>query len=195
MSQPIFAFPQSATGYLIDPASGNIVSYLPGCDAQAQQLNRCLAILPGAQLQPPTTRVDVIGKFTKQLAGDWQFGLQASWFESSSQAVAGYSPGVGTVAGVSNIAFGPGVPPHVVPASSLITPNIITVPNTNAMYPACTTQSWCGSPLAFQYAFPELGPAATYSDANTYRLLASLRGDAAGWNIDATAGAMSHACH
>lgn len=201
-SNPIFAYPQSTTGYLIDPATGNIVSYLPGCDAQSQAMNRCLAIYPGSQLQPATTRFNLISKFTKQLAGDWQLGIQASWFNSSSQEVTGYSPGVGNVGGVSNIVFGPGVPVSVIPASSLITPNIITIPATNPMYPTamCPTNSagayvagdpsWCGAGLAFQYAFPELGPAAILTNTNTYRLLANIDGNAGGWTIHGTAGAM-----
>ena len=187
---PIFAYPQSGTGYFIDPATGNIVNYLPGCDAQSQALNKCLTIDPNAQLQPSTTRVDLLGKFTKQLSDNWTLGIQASWFESSSQEKTGYSGGVGNVGGVSNLVFGPGIPLTVVPASALVTPNIITVPSTNPMYPACTNQSWCGQPLAFQYNFPELGSVSTLTNTNTYRLLATLKGREAGWRIDATAGAM-----
>jgi iron complex outermembrane receptor protein len=187
---PLFAYPQSTTGYFIDPATGAVVNYLPGCTAQAQALNHCLAIYPGSQLAPSTTRVDLLGKFTKKINDDWTFGLQASWFESSSQEVTGYSAGVGIVGGVSNLVFGPGLPLAVVPASSLVTPNIITVPSSNPMYPACTTESWCGSPLAFQYDFPELGAASVLTNTNTYRLLANLDGNAGGWKLHGTLGAM-----
>ncbi|MBW8077181.1 MAG: TonB-dependent receptor plug domain-containing protein, partial [Gallionella sp.] len=88
---PIFAYPQSGTGYFINPATGSIVNYLPGCDTQSQALNKCLTIDPNAQLQPSTTRVDLLGKFTKQLSDNWTLGIQASWFESSSQEKTGYS--------------------------------------------------------------------------------------------------------
>ena len=203
---PFFAYPQSTTGYLIDPATGAIVNYLPGCSAQQQALNRCLAIAPDSELQPPTTRVDVLAKFTKRLSGDWTFGLQASWFESSAEQPGGYAvyaTGNNPMNGVSNTVFGPGlVYPggqllSVVPQSSLTTPNIITIPSTNPMYPtACNPAtdaekcSWFGSPVTFQYAFPEVGGAITYTNSNTYRLLANLDGDVAGWTIHATGGAM-----
>lgn len=196
-SNPIFPYPASTTGYLIDPATGAVVDYLPGCSAQAQTMNKCLAIYPGSQLQPRTGRVDLLGKFTKKLSNDWTLGIQGSWFESSSQEIEGYSGGGGNVAGLTNLAFGPGLPLTVVPASALITPNIITIPTTNPMYPnsmcpsgGASNPSWCGSPLAFQYDFPELGPASVLTNTNTYRLLASLDGKTAGWKIHATAGAM-----
>jgi iron complex outermembrane receptor protein len=197
-TNPFFSYPQSITGYLIDPATGTIVDYLPGCTALAQSMNKCLAISPDAQLQPPTTRADVLAKFTKQLGDQWRLGIQASWFNSSSEEVAGYSAtDSGNVVGLSNPAFGPGIPFHIVPASSLVTPNIITIPTSNPMYPtSCDAAtdpekcSWFGLPLASEYKFPELGKSTEQTNTYTYRLLASLDGTAAGWAIHATAGAM-----
>ncbi len=202
---PFFPYPNSTTGYFIDPATGNVVGYLPGCSALQQQDNKCLAIAPGAQLQPPTSRADLLAKFTKELGDHWTLGIQASWFNSSSEEVAGYSGGTGNLVGFSNVVFGPGVPLHVVPASSLVTPNLITIPTTNPMYPAsCAAAtatmdglensqegcSWFGSPLAVQYNFPELGLESEQVNTNTYRLLASLNGKVAGWTVHGTAGAM-----
>jgi iron complex outermembrane receptor protein len=185
----------------VDPATGTVADYLPGCDALSQSMNRCLAIYPGSQLQPPTTRVNMIGKFTKKLAGDWTFGLQASWFESSSQEIEGYTnnaaSGTGYPGGLFAFTFGPGLPLGVAPASQLTTPNIITVPTSNPMYPSSLcpaggagNPSWCGSPLALVYSFPEIGPTAILTNTNTYRLLANLDGTAGGWRLHATAGAM-----
>ena len=165
-------------------------------------MNRCLAIYPGSQLQPPTTRVDMIGKFTKKLADDWTLGIQASWFDSSSQEIEGYNGGTGYPAGLFAFTFGPGLPLGVNPASQLTTPNVITVPTTNPMYPTSMCQtttgggyasgdpSWCGNPLALAYNFPEVGPIGIYTNTNTYRLLANLDGTAGGWKLHATAGAM-----
>ncbi|HEV2442944.1 MAG TPA: TonB-dependent receptor [Steroidobacteraceae bacterium] len=204
---PFFPYPQSTTGYLIDPATGNIVNYLPGCNAQQAALNKCLATDPGAQLQPPTTRVDLLAKFTRKLNDDWTLGVQASWFESSSQALAGYAnytaPNADPLGGISETVFGPGlVYPNgqqleVVPPSAQITPNLITIPSTNPMYPtACNPAtdaekcSWFGSPVAFQYAFPELGGASQQTNTYTYRLLANLDGKVGGWTIHTTGGAM-----
>lgn len=155
---PIFAYPQSDTGHFINPANGAIVNYLPGCDAQPQALNKCLTFDPNVPLQPSTTRVDLLGEFARPLSDHWTLGIQAFWFESSSQETTGYSGGLGNVAGVSTLVFGPGAPLAVVPASALVTPNIITVPSTNPMYPnsMCPTAtgafragdpSWCGSLL------------------------------------------------
>jgi iron complex outermembrane receptor protein len=200
-----FPNPASLSGYLInpgypsaaaDPTTGSIVSWLPGCEgALAQSENRCTAIYPGAQLQPSTTRFDLLGKYTMKLGDNWTFGLQASWFNSRSEEVAGYNTGIGDGSagygnGTFNIAFAPGVSPFFAPASQLSTPNVITIPSTSPMYPACTTQSWCGNPLALVYNFPEIGPQTTDVDTNTYRLLANLDGDVAGWKIHATGGAM-----
>ena len=199
---PFFPFPNSTTGYFIDPATGNVVSYLPGCSALAQSMNKCTAIYPGSQLQPATSRADLLGKFTKELGDNWTLSIQASWFNSSSEEVSGYSGGSGNIAGITNLVFGPGVPFSVVPPTALTTPNIITVPSTNPMYPntmcpaaagggyQAGAPSWCGQPLAFQYNFPELGPTSVQTNTNTYRLLASLDGRVAGWKVHATAGAM-----
>jgi iron complex outermembrane receptor protein len=197
---PFFPYPATTTGYLANPSSGSIVDYLPGCDALSQSMNRCTAIYPGSQLQPPTTRINMIGKFTKKLAGDWTLGLQASWFESSSQEIEGYNAGTaptGALSGLFAFTFGPGQPLGVNPASQLTSPNIITVPSSNPMYPtSCNAAtdpdkcSWFGSPLALLYNFPEIGPIAILTNTNTYRLLANLDGTAAGWKIHTTAGAM-----
>ena len=83
---PAVTYPATLTGYLINPntASGQPYAYFPGCDATAQALNRCTYFPPGAQLRPSGTSIDLLGKFTKELADGWEFGLQASWFESRS---------------------------------------------------------------------------------------------------------------
>jgi iron complex outermembrane recepter protein len=199
---PFFPYPATTTGYLVDPATGKVANYLPGCDAQSQSINRCAAIYPGSLLQPPTTRVDMIGKFTRKLGDDWTFGLQASWFESSSREIEGYNTGTGYPSGLFGFAFGPGMPFGVNPISQLTSPNIITVPTSNPMYPTSTCPmsgtgayasgdpSWCGNPLALVYNFPEIGPITLDTDTNTYRLLANLDGTAGGWKMHATAGAM-----
>jgi iron complex outermembrane receptor protein len=211
VANPFYPYPASTSGYLVDPSSsatdptaGMPVFYLPGCaGALAQASNKCTAIYPGAQLQPPTTRIDVLGKFTKQLNQDWQLQVQASWFNSKAEQIDGYntpSPnnnGTNYPTGLFNFAFGPGIPLTVVPSTQLTTPNIITLPTTNPMYPSSmcpaggtANPAWCGSPLALVYSFPEIGPQGLSTTTNTYRLLASLDGNAGGWKIDGAAGAM-----
>lgn len=190
---PFFTYPGSMTGYLLDPATiatnGGLnpatgsYAFLPGCDPVSFATSKCELNEPQAQLQPPTTRVNVLGKFTKQLAGDWRFVLQASWFNSRAEEIGNFSSPVGNRTayppGLVNIAFGPGVSPHLVPA----TPAVFTVP---ADYPG----NPYGVPAPLIYSFPEIGPAETHTDTNTYRALVSLDGTAGGWKLHATAGAM-----
>jgi iron complex outermembrane receptor protein len=183
-----FPYPNSITGYLVDPAAPGDptqFAYFPGCSVTAQALNQCRFTFPGSQLQPPTTNIDLLGKFTKELGGSWEAGVQLSWFDSRAEQIASYagdlSPATGTGyagGGFTNIGLAPGQPPNV------ITYPIITVP---ANYPG--NPFGVAAPLV--YSFPELGASPlTTVDTNTYRLLASLSGNAAGWDIKATGGAM-----
>jgi iron complex outermembrane receptor protein len=183
---PNIPYPASLTGYLIDPntTSGTPYTFLPGCSALAQTFNRCAFSYPGSQLQPSSTNVDLLGKFTKELGDGWEFGLQASWFDSRTDQVGSYNGDLGfcgatgvACGGTTNIAFGPGVAP------TPITYAPVTVP---ANYPG----NPYGVPAQLIYNFPELGGASTLVNTNTYRLLASLSGTAAGWHIKATIGAM-----
>ncbi|MGH8290015.1 MAG: TonB-dependent receptor domain-containing protein, partial [Steroidobacteraceae bacterium] len=169
-------YPQSLTGYLVDPTSGDVTGYFPGCDAISQSLDRCLAQGPNAQIMPPSTDTDLLGKFTKALGGDWELGLQASWFDARSEQMeqmAAVEPFPN-----SNIGLLPGQAPTV----------------TN--YPAITVPAGYDNgllgnttPQALVYDFPELGEAYTTYDTNTYRLQMYLSGTAAGWKLKGTVGA------
>ena len=180
-------YPASITGYLINPntTSGMPFAYLPGCDAVSQATDRCEFTYQGAQLQPADTNVDLLGKFTKELSGGWEFGLQLSWFDSKSEQVAHYNADInfpgGTgyaTGGLTTLKLEPGEAP-----SAVVWP-IITVP---ANYPG----NPFGVPAPLMYNFPELGASPYISvNTNTYRLLASLSGNAGGWQIEGTAGAM-----
>ena len=177
-------FPNSATGYVIDPGTG-AYGYLPGCDANSQASNKCTFFDKGAQLQPATTNFDLLTKFTKELSGGWELGLQASWFYSKAEQVAHLNGDINAATGTgygnggfTNIGLAPGQPPNVV-----VFP-LITIPGN---YPG---NPFPGTAEPLIYSFPELGEQNTQVDTNTYRVLASLSGNAAGWQIDATAGAM-----
>jgi iron complex outermembrane recepter protein len=184
---PSIPYPNSITGYLINPnsADGTPYAYLPGCDATSQALNKCSFLPPGAQLQPPTSNFDLLAKFTKELGGGWEAAVQASWFDSKAEQVTSYTAdelaatGTGYEAGgITNIGLAPGQAPKV------ITFPIITVP---ANYPG----NPFGAPAPLVYNFPEDGYAPTNQvNTNTYRLMGTLSGTAAGWDIDATLGAM-----
>jgi iron complex outermembrane recepter protein len=180
---PNVTYPFSATGYLINPNDPSLsaAAFLPGCSYTALTLNECTAMAPGGgQLQPETTTTDLLGKFTKQLGGGWEFGLQASWFDSRTDGTTQYFANIATAntqGAVEVTAFKNGVPPHV------ISYPLITVPST---YPG----NPFGQPAQLIYVFPELGANRDPTDTNTYRLLASLNGTVAGWDIKGTAGAM-----
>jgi iron complex outermembrane recepter protein len=185
-SESPFPYPATLTGYLINPntASGQPYAFLSGCDTTSLTLGRCQFTPAGAQLQPADTNIDLLGKFTKELGDNWQLGVQASWFDSKSEQVTSYigdgTFGGGTgygVGGINNIGLLPGQPPN-----SIVFPTI-TVP---ANYPG----NPFGVPAPLMYDFPELGLFNIQVETNTYRLLASLSGNAGGWRIKGTAGAM-----
>jgi iron complex outermembrane recepter protein len=182
---PEYEYPDSATGYLLNPSNPTDLAeaaFLPGCSYTQQVSNQCPAAPAGSQLRPAGTNTDVLGKFTKEMGGGWQLGVQASWFDSVSQQRTEYVNQVwqawnDTGGSISTVAFGPDTP------LSVVTTPPITVP---ANYPG----NPFGVPAPLIYAFPETGQGITSVDTNTYRLLATLTGTVAGWDINGTVGAM-----
>ena len=176
-------FPSTNTGYLINPNNPNQITYLPGCNAAAQANNLCLVANPRAQLQPSTTRFDLLGRYTVRLRHGMTLGVQASYFNSTWEQV--YNQGGFTSnetmypAGFFGDVMIPGAPFNIVPNPPLT----ITVP---ANYPG----NPYGVPAPLVYSFPELGPQKITSDTSTERLLATLRGRVAGWHLKLRLGAM-----
>ncbi len=187
---PSVAYPPSITGYLINPntASGQPYAYLTGCNAAAQAANYCTFTAPQAQLQPPTTNIDLLGKFTKKLSENWELGVQVSYFNSKAEEVQALNPQslftspyatTNFPTGLYDFAFGPGKPLTIVPNPPLV----ITVPGS---YPG--NPFGVAAPLV--YNFHELGPGIITTNTSTERLLVSLSGNVVGWDLKATAGAM-----
>jgi iron complex outermembrane receptor protein len=187
--------PFTRTGIIVNPAAPSManpnvgtnglpgLTYLPGCSATAQAAGICTIPNPGAQLQPPSTQVDLLGKFHLRLSQNWMFGLEASFFTSRTEQVSpiggAFSSNTGFYPnGYQNVSVGPGIPPHNVPSS----PSPVTLP---ADYPG----NPYGAPAQFEYTFPELGMPQSDFESDTERLLASLEGDVAGWHVKATGGA------
>ncbi|HXS19988.1 MAG TPA: TonB-dependent receptor [Steroidobacteraceae bacterium] len=187
--------PFTPNGIIVNPAAPSAtdpsvgtnglpgLTYLPGCNAQGQAAGNCLIPNPRAQLQPPSTRVDLIAKFHMRLSPSWMLGLDASYFDSTSEQVGGVGGAFSLndsfyPTGYHLFALGPGIQPHEVPTF----PIQLTVP---ANYPG----NPYGAPAPFVYEFPELGPGVSTFDTDTERLLASLEGNVAGWHVKATAGA------
>ena len=182
---PAVAYPNSTTGYLINPNPGNgqsLYTFLPGCSATAQAANQCTYQFPGL-IQPATEQTNVLAKFTKALANDWTLALTGSVFVSNAEQVAPSSsynafPGTNYAnGGQTNIAFGPGTNPYLVEFPS------ITVPATAAYNPY-------GAAAALIYNFADVGAQVTDVSTTTYRLIADLKGQFLGWDIDADVGGM-----
>lgn len=170
-------FPGSTTGYLIDPNTGNISGFLPGCNATMFAAGQCGYKSAGLEVQPSTQNINVIGSFTQKLAGDWQFKGKASLFDSRADQVNNYSTTGGT-SGLSSVAYRPGGLPFATPVGG---PLIVTVP---ANYPGNTT----GSPQILQYNFANLGNSTTLVQSQTYRLVGDLSGSIGEWDVTASAG-------
>ena len=63
-------YPDSVTGYLVNPATGAVSGFLPGCDQASQNANKCAFAFLGI-IQSPTTQINLLSRFTKSLANDW----------------------------------------------------------------------------------------------------------------------------
>jgi iron complex outermembrane recepter protein len=179
------AYPDSASGYLINPAAGSggqPYAFLPGCDQASQNANKCTFAFPGV-IQSPTTQVNLLSKFTKALGNDWSFTATGSVFDSSAQQVAATTFGhaftnTGQEAGsISNVVLGPSTPAQIV-----VYP-VLSLPGTSALNPF-------GTRANLVYSFPDVGPYQMDVDTLTYRLFGDLRGTAAGWDIDGQVGIM-----
>jgi iron complex outermembrane recepter protein len=180
-------YPDSQTGYTINPATGAVTGFLPGCNAATFQASQCTFPFPG-QIQPPTEQTNFLAKFTKALSANWQFVVTASIFDSQAQQTAPPTePAFGHLlqqTGAENgslplIAWGPSEHIHInnypaltLPASSPVNP--LTPPTTSD----------------FVYNFPDIGPWVIDTDTQTYRLFGDLKGSAAGWDLDAQVGIM-----
>jgi len=184
---PNIPYPGSTTGYLLnpgDPADAGLPAqyFLPGCTADLQAANQCTFRFPG-QIQPQTEQTNVLARFTRKLADDWQLIMTGSVFVSNAEGVgasSSYNPIAGTnyqLGGQNNIAFGPGISPAIVSYPP------ITVP-----------QGALGNPYSqaapLIYNFGDIGPQVTHTSTTTYRLIADLKGSLLGWDIDADVGGM-----
>lgn len=143
-------YPDSVTGYLINPTSGGPNAFLPGCTAAKQAADQCTFAFPGT-LQSPTTQINILSKFTKALANDWSLTFTGSVFDSSAQQIAATSFGhafsnTGQEQGsIVNITFPPGGL-----AGTAVYP-VLSLPGTSALNPF-------GAAANLVYSFPDIGP-------------------------------------
>jgi len=191
-------YPDSVTGYLINPNPGPLAAggngqpaeaFLPGCTQALQAANQCTFQFPGL-IQPPSEQTNFLTKLTVNLAGGWAATVTGSVFDSSTRQVAsaftpfghalpttGYNTG-----GLTNIPFAPGVP------ASVLTFPVITLPANSPLNPY-------GAAAPLVYNFPDIGPYVTNVETTTYRLFTDLKGKAWGWDLDGSVGLMYAKMH
>jgi iron complex outermembrane recepter protein len=177
----VVAYPASLTGYLVNPntlaVDGSEIFVNNACNNTKLFNDECTYTDKRLQIQPQTGNLNVLGRFTENLAGGWQAIVTASLFRSEAEQIGGHA--VLNPDTLPNVALEPGGTPTIV--NSSLFP--LTVP-TN--YPGNTF----GQPAPLVYEFPELGQITTQFVTDTYRLFTDFRGSWAGWDLDATAGAM-----
>ena len=90
-------FPQILGGYVLNPATGvlDATTHFLNTSAcagyAAYQAGRCI-YSPPFQVQPQTGNVNVLGRFTKNLFGEWQGIATASMFRSESAIMRSRAP-------------------------------------------------------------------------------------------------------
>ena len=175
----------SGTGYLLD-ANSKPVDFYPGCTSAQAQADQCGYSNPHQTLSPSTTNLDVMGRYTKSLAGGWQANLQGSLLRSEAHQVGLYNNAAATGMGIGGnggglnlFHFGPGSAPT--PAFPDSFPFVLTVP---ANYPGNTT----GDTAPLVYDFRDIGPLEQTVVSTSYRAVAELAGSIGEWDLNGSVG-------
>jgi iron complex outermembrane recepter protein len=172
-------------GYVLNPATNVLDASTHMLDPSAcasyaaYKANQCI-YQPAWQIQPQTGNLNALGRLTKNLGGDWQAVVTGSLFRSEAEQVGLNNlpyPFLNGLNPLSSVAYGPGVNP-----TTVVTPPILL--------PKGAPNNPFDAPAALVADFPQLGMVQTQFVTDTYRLFGDLRGTAAGWDIDATAGYM-----
>ena len=175
----------SGTGVVTD-ASGNPLVYYPGCTATQAAADQCGYKNPYQTLSPSTTNLDVMGRYTKNLAGGWQANFQGSMLRSEAHQVGLFNNAAATGVGIGGnggglnlFHFGPGSAPT--PAFPDSFPFVLTVP---ATYPGNTT----GDTANLLYDFTDIGPLEQTTATTSYRAVAELSGSIGNWDLNGSLG-------
>jgi iron complex outermembrane receptor protein len=174
--------PRIPGGYVLDPATNafdaNTVFLNPSaCPNYAAYIANQCTWHGSDQIQPQDGNLSTLGRFTKNLGGDWQAVVTGSLFRSESeQNQGGFEVGA-SGAPVGLIALGPGVNPYSVNSPQITLP--VGAPNNPF-----------NAPAQFYPRITQLGAEQTQFVTNTYRLFGEVRGSAAGWDIDGSLGWM-----
>ena len=171
--------PGSLTGYFIDPATGAISGFLPGCNQAMLDAKQCAYHDADLELQPETKNINLIVSHLQNLGGGWQANLKGSVFESDAEQLGRYASSGANAGGLTGLQYGPAFPNPV--STPLAGPLMLTVP---ASYPGNTT----GTEQLLQYNFPELGGNHTALKARTMRFVGDLSGNIGSWDVTASVG-------
>ena len=167
---------RSGTGYITDP-KGNIVGFMPGCNATTYAAGQCTYKDTWSQIQPPTKNYNVVGRFTQILASDWEVSVEGSYLESKDRLEGG--PVRAFTGGYQGVTSGPGVIPTLLDPISAT-----TIPSTNPSFPAGTGLN-VGN---LRYTLLNLGPTIDATDSKSYRAIADLSGKVGTWDAEFSAG-------
>jgi iron complex outermembrane receptor protein len=168
--------------YLYNPAgaggatNGANYAFLPGsCNFTALRAGQCTSVDPYAQIQPQTENINVLASFTKRLQGNWELNVKGSMLESKDHVI---TAPVAYPAGsfVGNTALVPGLAPQ----------QVGVIPS--FLIPANYAGNALGVPARIYGYLPDVGPRVDDVDSKSYRLVAELTGDVAGWDVAASAG-------
>ena len=185
-------------GYVTNPATGNVVgpdtNFLQptGClNFAAYQADKC-EFDSLQQAAPQTGNFNALGRFTKNLGGDWQAIVTGSLFRSEAEQTQRFNRYNG-INPSSTVAYGPGVNPFFVNVAPILLPCTIGVGGGTAAS-GCqavgSPNNPFGVPAPLVSYFPQLGAAQDQFVSNTYRFFGEIKGSAAGWDIAGTAGWM-----
>lgn len=172
--------PGSTTGYITD-ATGNvpgIAGFMKGCDAARLAAGQCAYENTWSQVQPTTSNLNLVGRYTQRLSDDWQLSLQATHFVSKSEQTA--APSASFSGGYQGLAFGPGQAPQLLPGI-----DATTISSSNPSFPSSASGLTSG---VLNYNFMDLGPNLTTTQSRSTRLVADVQGTLDKWDVTAAAG-------
>jgi iron complex outermembrane receptor protein len=177
---PIFTNPRLATPYLqkIGGASGvaSNFAFYPGCTHADMRASNCTFTNNWGQIQPNSENLNLVGRLNFKLSSDWDASVSASYFDSKSQQLRAPSNiPFGSFAG--NTAFGPGMAPVIL--------NVIDDFTVPANYPGNTLGVKAGVRAMLDPSIPRV----TDVESKSYRLVADIGGNYAGWDLR---GALGH---
>lgn len=160
------------------PTSAAGTAFYPGpCNYDLRAAGGCAYVSPYSEISPATQNINLLGSFTKKLSEGWKANLTGSFFDSKAEQYNGSARQTFPQSFTPNVAISAGVIPH--PVGETI--GQISVP---ANYPG----NPFGVPALVNGFIPDIGATATKVESQATRLVGSVSGSYAGWDIDSSLG-------